>query len=167
MKKTAKFLVLFMMCIGLSSFGLHKFYVSIYQIDYVAEKKEIHITARIFIDDLNGALEQNFKTKIHVGEENESTQDVEYLRKYFANHFAIEVNNQKKDIQFLSKSLDGNVVICYFKLQNIKKINTLKISNSALIHWNSEQQNIIQTSIYKKKQSVLFKEEITSAVLKF
>ena len=116
---------------------------------------------------MNGALEQNFKTKIHVGEENESTQDVEYLRKYFANHFAIEVNNQKKDIQFLSKSLDGNVVICYFKLQNIKKINTLKISNSALIHWNSEQQNIIQTSIYKKKQSVLFKEEITSAVLKF
>ena len=39
----------FIMC---SSFVLHKFYVSVTQIDYVPNKKRIEITSRIFIDDL-------------------------------------------------------------------------------------------------------------------
>ena len=35
------------------------------------------------------------------------------------------------------------------------KIKTLEIKNTSLFDLNSEQQNIIQTSIYGKKQSLL------------
>ena len=35
----------------LSSFAVHKFYVSVTQVDYVPSKKRIEITSRIFIDD--------------------------------------------------------------------------------------------------------------------
>ena len=44
-----------------SSFGMHKFYTAIYQIEFAPKKKMIQITTRIFIDDLNKALEKKYK----------------------------------------------------------------------------------------------------------
>ena len=49
---------------ALSSFSIHKFYVSIYKVEFVPEKKRIEITARIFLDDITVALEKEYKTKI-------------------------------------------------------------------------------------------------------
>ncbi len=146
---------------------MHKFYVSIYQVNYVPQKKMLQITSRIFIDDLNNALEQRFKKKTHVGESNETPEDVALLKTYLTEHFSIVVNNQKKSINYLSKELEGNVVICYFNCKDIAKISAIEIRNSALIEWNNEQQNIIQTTIYDKKQSLLLKEGELSGVLKF
>ena len=56
MIKKSTSIFLFLLFLGLSSFSFHKFYVSIYQVDFVAEKKRVEITARIFMDDLNLAF---------------------------------------------------------------------------------------------------------------
>jgi hypothetical protein len=53
-----------------SSFGLHKFYTAIYQIEFVPKKKMIQITTRIFIDDLNEALEKKYKQKVFIATKN-------------------------------------------------------------------------------------------------
>jgi hypothetical protein len=37
--------------------------MGIYQVNYAPEKKMLQITSRIFIDDLNKALEKNTKEK--------------------------------------------------------------------------------------------------------
>ena len=47
-------LVLVLIC----GFSAHKFYVGVFQIDYFKEKKYIQITARLFIDDLEKALQK-------------------------------------------------------------------------------------------------------------
>jgi len=167
MKKRILFALLFGFIITLTSMSIHKFYVSIYQVNYLPQKKMLQITSRIFIDDLNNALEQKFKKKTHIGENNETQEDVIMLKTYMAENFTVEINNQKKSINYLSKEREGNVVICYFNCKDIAKINSIAIRNAALIEWNSEQQNIIQTTIYDKKQSLLLKEGELSGVLKF
>ena len=122
MKKSTLISLLFLAIIGLSSFGLHKFYMSIYQINFVPEKKMLQITSRIFIDDLNVTLSNQFKKKTHICEENESAEDLVLLKKYLAEHLIIKVNGQQKSILFLSKELDANVVVCYLKIPEIQKI---------------------------------------------
>ena len=86
MIKKSTSIFLFLLFLGLSSFSFHKFYVSIYQVDFVAEKKRVEITARIFMDDLNLALEKEFKIKTHLGEKSETTQDVAFSQKYLTKH---------------------------------------------------------------------------------
>ena len=39
-------------------FSVHKFYVGVFQVDYFKEKKSVQITARLFIDDLEKALQK-------------------------------------------------------------------------------------------------------------
>lgn len=63
MKKTVLLFGLFFLTISLSSFEMHKFYVAIFQVQFVPEKKRIQITSRIFLDDLNKALEKSIIRK--------------------------------------------------------------------------------------------------------
>ena len=157
-KKAILFLTL-VLFIGLSSFNVHKFYVSIYQVDFVPEKKRVEITARIFLDDLNLALEKEFKTKIQLGEKTESSQDVQFLQKYLMKHLKISIDEKEKNIQFLSKEIENNVVIIYLKIVDVKKINSFRIYNNALLELYSDQQNIIQTKFYNKKRNYIFTED--------
>ncbi len=163
MKKVVFYLVLLVI---LSSFSAHKFYVSIYQIHVATDKKRIEITARIFADDLNNAVTKRFNKKTHIGETNETPEDIDLLKKYLNEKFTIKINGRKNDVVYLSKALEANVVICYFRILGVTKTNKIDIYNSALMELNDSQQNIIQYSKGKEKQSLLLTAGSPSGVIK-
>ena len=127
----------------------------------------LQITSRIFMDDLNYVLEKNFKKKVNIGEPVENEEDVSMMKKYIENNFSIKINGRPKQINFLSKESDNNVVICYFNVKDILKVNSIEIQNKILLDLNSDQQNIIQTNIYGKKKSLMFEGENFTDILKF
>ena len=129
--------------------------MAIYQVDFVPQKKRIQVTSRIFVDDLNSALEKKFHVKSNIGFTQETPQEEANLKKYLAEKFIIKVNGVTKPMTYLSKELEANVMICYFRISEISKINSLEIENSLLMEWNSDQQNIIQANLNGEKQSVM------------
>lgn len=161
-----KIVLLISFFVLLNSFAIHKFYVSIYQIEYTAPKKMLQITARIFVDDLNHVLNQKYKIKTHIGETNESTEDINLLKKYLLEKISIQINGKPKTIQFLSTELESNVVMCYLNVRDVSKIKTLEIQNTALLELDPDQQNIIQTKIYSKKQNLILTSENVKGLLK-
>jgi hypothetical protein len=146
--------------------SVHKFYTSIYQINYVPQKKMIQITSRIFIDDLNEAIGKRYKTECNIGTEKEIPQDEAAMQKYLAEKFILKVNGVSKPMSFRSKEIEANVLICYFRISDISKITKLEIENSALIESFPEQQNIIQANITGEKQSLLLTAENFKGMLK-
>lgn len=155
MKKFAFPIFLILAVLVLGAFGSHKFYVSIYQLNFVPEKKMLQITSRIFIDDMNDALEKKHKRKFHLGEKEETANDVLQMQQYLSDHFTIKIDGKPKPFVYLSKEMESNVLICYFKIADIQKINSLEITNKILYDLVTEQQNIIQTTINGKKSSLL------------
>ena len=156
MTKKAYLYISFVLFFGLSSFGFHKFYVSIYQVEFVPEKQRIEITARIFMDDLNLALEKEFKVKAHIGEKSETSEDVQNLQKYMNQHWRVSIDGKVAKTIFHNKEIDNNVVIIYLKINDVKKFNNIQISNNALLDLYSDQQNIIQTNFYNTKRNFIF-----------
>ena len=166
MSKYFRFLLILLLFVCMTSMGIHKFYMAIYQIDYVSQKKRIQITSRIFIDDLNAAIEKKYHVKTNLGTAQESAQDELNMKKYLAEKFFLKVNGVVKPMTFLSKEVEANVLICYFRIPDISKITNLEIENSALTEWNSEQQNIIQANITGEKQSLMLTSGDFKRVLK-
>lgn len=163
MRKALVFIVVF---IALSGFSFHKFYVSIFQLHHSPDKKRLEITTRLFVDDLNKALQDHYHQTTHLGEETETAADIALMNRYIAENFTIEVNGQKKPFAFVSKELDNNVLVGYYKINDIPKIKSLKILNTVLTQTYAEQQNMIQADFNGKKQSLLLTAEKTSGVLK-
>jgi len=133
----------------------HKFYVAIHQVNYSQEKKMLQVTSRVFVDDLNDALKKKYNKKTDFGENLHSEEDIALLKKYFAENFIIRINGKQKPLDFLSTEIESNVLICYFRSPDISKINSIAITNKILFDFVTEQQNIIQTSVYGKKNNLL------------
>lgn len=162
-KQSSLFLVAI---IVLSSFAVHKFYVGMFQMKFVPQKKELHITTRIFVDDLNLALEKKFHKKTFIGEPKESKEDEVLMQKYIAEKFKLKIKGQAKNYTFLSKEMENNVVICYFKIKELTQITSLEVENSILMEIYPEQQNIIQFDNNGEKNSLLLTEDNFKGMLK-
>ena len=167
MRKTIVVFFLLSLIIGLSSFGFHKFYVSIYQINYNQKKQMLEITSRIFIDDLNNVLKIKYVKKTHLTEKDETVEDVNLMKKYLLDNFKITINGKPQKINYINKETENNVIVCYFNVKNISKISKITIKNTSLFELNDEQQNIIQTNIYNKKEDLLLTPSTISGSIKF
>ena len=168
MKKNVAYPLIGILFLSLSSFAFHKFYMGIFQVNYAAEKKMIQITTRIFVDDLNKGIEKKYNKKTFIGTDKETSADIDLLKKYLTDNFSIKINGQLKTIAFLSKELEADdVLVCYSRITAVEKFKTLEISNSVLIDWNADQQNITHISAFGTKRSVLFTESSKKEVLKY
>nr|WP_314838229.1 DUF6702 family protein [uncultured Flavobacterium sp.] len=167
MKKIITRVLFVVLILSMSSFAAHKFYVALFQVNYVSEKKMIQITARIFVDDLNNALEKKHNRKINLGSEMETAEDVLLLKKYLNEKCIIKVDGQTKVINFVSKEMEGDVLICYLSIKEIKKIKALDIYNAVLTQNNAEQQNIMHFNVLGVKNTLLFTTSTSKGVLKY
>ena len=167
MKKTILITFFGLLFLTLTSFAAHKFYVALYQVNYAPEKKMLQITTRIFVDDLNTAIGKKYQKKVNLGSEKETEEDLIFFKKYFNEKFNIKVNGQAKPIHFLSKEMEGDVLICYFSIKEIQKINSIEIYNAVITEGNSEQQNIMHFTVMGVKNTLLFTESTSKGVLKY
>ena len=152
MKK--QFLLLFAV-LFLCSFTVHKFYVSVTQIDYVPSKKRVEITSRIFIDDLEKALTKKFNKKVNLTSTKELPEAEELIKSYLKEKIKVSINKKSQNIEFLAREVEGDVLILYTKIAISKKINTFEIYNSLLTEVYTDQQNIVHTNINSNKKSIL------------
>lgn len=161
-----KKIVALFLFLTLCSFAAHKFYVSIYKIDYNAKKQRLEITTRIFIDDLNRALKKKYGQTTHLGEPTETPEDVQLMNKYLLEHFSVLVNQKKQTYQYVSHEYENQVILGYYKINGLTKVSSVQIQNMMLVDVFPEQQNIVQSQINHKKQSLLLTAETTSGLLK-
>lgn len=151
----------------LCSFALHKFYVGIYQINYANKKKEVQITARIFIDDFEKALEHKFKKKIYLATPKEISETNDFIKSYLAEKMQIKVNKSIKNMKFLGKETEDNVLICYLTTPVQEKITSIEIYNSILTEMYPEQQNIVHININGNKKSLLLTDSELDGEIEF
>ena len=90
----------------LSSFAVHKFYVSVTQVDYVPSKKRMEITSRIFLDDFEKALNKRFNTKVNLTSARELPEAEELIKTYLKEKIKISINKKPQGIA-LVKLPDG------------------------------------------------------------
>lgn len=155
MTKFLRYGFLLLLLLSLSAAGFHKFYVSIFQMNYVPEKKAVQITARIFTDDLEKALERKIRKKIYFATTKEVPGTEELLKKYLTEKLHIKINNVEKQLKFLGRETEDDVIICYLTIPVTEKITSFEVYNTILTEIYPDQQNIIHTNINSNKKSLL------------
>ena len=159
----------FIIVLALSLLGfttMHKYYISVTQINYIKKQASIQITSRIFIDDFENALKLNYDEKL-VLDENEPDIIDTYMTKYLQDNIKLFVNEHPVTFNFIGKEYDGDVVKCYLEVEDVKHIKSLSITNSILFDLQKDQQNIVKTKINSKNKSFILSSDNLNALLKF
>ncbi|MDO7171882.1 DUF6702 family protein [Mariniflexile sp. AS56] len=147
--------------------AIHKYYISVTQIDYLQEKQSVQITSRIFIDDFEKLLRERYDDNITLAGKKELSSVDMYVERYLKEKIKIKINNKEVNLNFIGKEYDVDLVKCYLEIEGVKKIESFEISNQVLFDLFGEQQNIIKTKINSQQKSVILIPENNSTVLKF
>lgn len=137
---------------------LHKFYVSVTNINYSEKDDAFQITTRIFIDDLEEVLKERYGIEAKLATKEGTAISDEYVEKYFRTKFLIYLNGEQATYDFLGKKYDNDVVICYLELPNvgIEKVQKMEIENEILTDLFDEQKNVVHVKWKGNKKSFVF-----------
>jgi len=165
--KAVKILFLTLLFSLISFAPIHKFYVSVSQIEYVSEKQSVQIIMRIFIEDLENLLRKRYDSEITLNESEKESQINEYINQYLSSKVLFEINNELKKFNFLGKEYEDDIVFCYLEIENVSKIKDFKITNNLFFDVFDEQQNIIKTNINSEKESFVLTSQKNKAEVHF
>ncbi len=166
MKKTT-FLLLVTLSIIFSSFTLHKFYVSVTQIDYNKEQRSLQIITRVFVDDIEDLLQERYDDSIVLNTKEEKSKVDGYLYKYLTQKLKIKVNGNDVSFTFLGKEFEDDLVICYLEIENITSLENIEISNEILMDLFEEQQNIVHVKKENQRKSLILEKGKSNGLLNF
>lgn len=146
---------------------LHKFYVSVTQIEYNEEQKSLQIISRIFIDDIEEVLRKRYDETIELVSEKQEAKVDQYLSTYLNQKLVITVNGQEVFFNFLGKEYDNDLVLCYLEVENVTSLEKITVSNQVLMDFFDEQQNIVHVKKGKNRKSLILEKEKDKGMLKF
>ncbi len=149
--------------------GVHKFYVSVTNIEYYDKGKALQITSRVFIDDFEKALEERYEVTTLLGTPQELPDAEVYIEKYLNAKFLVKINGETAPYQFLGKKYDNDIMICFLEIPEISldQLNSIEIQNELLMDIFEEQKNILHFKILEKKKSFVLIRESNKGMLNF
>ena len=147
--------------------AVHKYYVSVTQIEYVKEKASVQIISRIFIDDFEKLLRERYNPDITLSKDGEPAEVDFYVEKYLGEKIKIKINGKDTDVVFIGKEYEADIMYCYMEIENVKSISSFEITNQVLFDLYGEQQNIVRTEINNKNKSFILIRENDKGLLNF
>ncbi len=149
LKHRCRSLMLLLLLLGLGSWSMHKFYVSLTEVRFNSESGQIEVSIRIFPDDLDRALFEREGIHTQLATELESPEADSLLGLYLLDHFSLEVNGESIELEFLGKEPEADAIWCYLESDQIAEPRAYTVYNSILTQSYEDQVNIVQ--VYQGK----------------
>ena len=166
--KFTRIIVLFSLIYSLSAFtSVHKYYLSITEIEYAQEQKSLQIISRIFVDDFQKLLQTRYDKSIELvrGKNNEQTNL--YIERYFEDKLKIEINNKTLPLKFIGKRYEDDLIICYFEATQVEDFHKVSVTNLILTDLYQEQKNLIHFKKGNETKSLMLMKDKPEGELKF
>jgi len=145
--KSYKFItILIVLSLQICSFApAHKYYFSLTEIKANTFSKTISVSAKLFIDDLESALQKtnNVKFDLSKSTENKAVQNAVF--NYMNKHLQIYLDGKIVPLNLVGFEIENEVVWIYLESKlNNKEFKCTKIINSILYDFSADQSNLVQ-----------------------
>lgn len=162
-----KKIIVILLVLPLFAFTMHKYYVSLCEIEFIKEKQSIQITLGVFIEDLEFTLNKNSGKQLNLGSKIEVGNIDDYNKKYLNEHLQISVNGKNQPYKFIGKEYDGDIVRFYLEINNIKVLKSIEVTNNILIQEFDNQKNIVKIKVKDFNKTFYLNKSNNKSLLKF
>jgi len=148
-------------------FALHPFHVSVCEIEHNSEAQSLQITHRIFLDDLEQAINDANKSYFDLYEPQNPQLVDKLIKEYIEEHFQLTVDGQVVTGNYLGHEADLEAAWCYVEVRNVSTLSKVTILNTILFETFSDQANIIHVTFNGVTHSTQLAGEKKSDTLTF
>lgn len=151
----------------LLSFTMHKYYVSLCEIEYIEAQQSLQITLGVTLEDLEFTLNKNSGKQLNLGSKIEIENIDSYYKKYLSEHLLFSVNGKNMDYNYIGKEYDGEVVRFYLEMIGIKELKSIEVTNTVLIEDFADQKNIVKIKVKDFNKTFYLTKSNDKSILKF
>ena len=162
-----KYLFLFLLLPLMSFQGLHKFYVSVTEIEYNTEAASLQIISRVFIDDMEKLLKERYNKELFLTKDEEHPSADGFLKKYIEQKLKISVNGKAYPLNYLGKKYDNDILVLFIEAEKVPPLQSVKVQNEVLTDVFPDQKNVVHVEYKGKTQSLLLTRDKETGTVNF
>lgn len=136
-------LLFFFLPVGSKKSDKHPLHVSTTEINFNAKEKSLEVTCRIFTDDFENVLAQQFKAKTDLSKPAMRKAMDELIKKYMNLHLQYILNGKAVKASYIGFEKDNEATNVYLEIDNVSALNTLTVNNSILYDLFDDQMSIL------------------------
>ncbi len=145
--------LIFILGLSISSFTLHKYYVSISKIEIDSEAGLLKMYTKVFVDDFEKLLKERYDVEIVNFKEITNTEK-QYIESYLTRKVKLAINRDPVSINFLGCELENQELYLYYEAPLETVVKRLDIENTLLMDLYTRQQNTVDVTFLNKVKSI-------------
>jgi hypothetical protein len=134
---------------------VHDYHVSKTNLRYVADRQQLQVEMHLFVDDLEGAMQEAGAPRLRLGTPNEHAESERYLVSYLEKHFGVEWNGKPLSPTLVGYELDDDMhgLWIYLAVDDLSPATEqVTVQNSVLTEYYADQKNIVK--LYRDDERV-------------
>ena len=131
----------------------HPLHVTVTEINHNATDKTLEISCRIFTDDFEKVLAQNYKTKVDLVNPPDRAAMENLVKDFVQRHVLLKGDNKNLQMSYLGYERDNDAIYSYLEVQNIPAIKKLDLTNTLLQELFTDQINLVHITVNGKRKS--------------
>lgn len=145
--------------------ALHPFHASITEIRYNADKQNLEVSHRLFLNDIENTLNTRYHQELDLVKNLHSAKADSLIQLYIKEHFSMTQHGKPVDMHFLGYEREENAVWCYQEAKGFAKAPSLEIFNNILTETFDDQVNLVHGFVGDEETTLQFDKEDTQHTL--
>ena len=141
----------------------HDYYLSTTTVQWVPAKKQIQLTSRFFLEDIEALMQEKTDEPVVFLPDSNPTAIDAFVKNFYSENLSIALENSPQKIHYLGREYKDDLLVIYGEISlPIERLNTLNVKATFLIDFLVDQQNIVHlVSPDQKKSFLLTNQKIT------
>ncbi|RYG00720.1 MAG: hypothetical protein EOO02_14300 [Chitinophagaceae bacterium] len=131
----------------------HPLHVSVTEINHNETDKTLEISCKMFTDDFERILTQQYKTKVDLINPPDRAAMEKIVSDFILRHVSIKTDGRPAKLIYLGYEKDNDAIYSYFQADDIKAVKKLEISTNIFHDLFTDQINLVHVIVGGKRKS--------------
>jgi hypothetical protein len=137
---------------SLESKESHPVYMSVTEINYDVERKNMGMVCKIFINDFEFVLKKYHKGVDLLNPSNKKISD-QWIDEYIQKNLKISLDQKRCEFKYLGFEREDDALMVFYESPKINSPKQLVVENTLLYDFKKEQMNIVHVEINGERKS--------------
>jgi hypothetical protein len=135
------------------NYNPHPIYVSVTEIEHNAKDKTLEISCKIFTDDFEKTLRQQYNTHVDLLNPKEKAAMEKMVSEYVVKHLIVKADGKPAALQYLGYEQQEEGIMSYYQVNNISSVKKIEVTDNILFEYKKEQISIIHVIVNGNRKS--------------
>lgn len=145
----------------------HPLHMSVSELVLNPKSGSIEISHRIFLDDLEAALQERYGKPIDLMKPSDQPLAQKLVGDYLQQHFRLQLNGKAVQPRYLGFEVEEEAIWAYMEVPKVGKVSSINVQNTLFFKRFADQVNLVNITIGSKLQSMRLQASNDNGTLKW